>query len=78
MTPHVFGDCVKKIMSLNLPCLFLGGGGYNLANTARNWTYLTSIIIGKELENDIPDDCMVSWRSVLDRHEFFMLTISYN
>ncbi|KAG9124835.1 hypothetical protein FRC07_010076 [Ceratobasidium sp. 392] len=37
--------------------VFLGGGGYNHPNTARAWTYLTSIITGDPLSiyADIPD-----------------------
>lgn len=30
-------------------------GGYNLANTARCWTYLTGVILGKTLSSEIPD-----------------------
>ena len=38
------------------PTLVLGGGGYNLANASRFWTYLTGIIVrGEELNSDIPD-----------------------
>ena len=34
----------------------MGGGGYNLANSSRFWTYLTSHIVrGEELASDIPD-----------------------
>lgn len=30
-------------------------GGYNLANTARCWTYLTAAVLGKTLSSEIPD-----------------------
>lgn len=30
-------------------------GGYHLTNTARYWTYLTSIICGLPVDDDIPD-----------------------
>ncbi|ETE69706.1 Histone deacetylase 8, partial [Ophiophagus hannah] len=30
-------------------------GGYHLANTARCWTYLTGVILGKTLPSEIPD-----------------------
>ncbi|PIO14956.1 hypothetical protein AB205_0109770 [Aquarana catesbeiana] len=36
-----------------------GLGGYNLPNTARCWTYLTSVLLGRTLSSEIPD------------HEFF-------
>lgn len=32
-----------------------GAGGYNLANTARCWTYLTAVVLGKTLSSEIPD-----------------------
>lgn len=33
-------------------------GGYNLANTARYWTYLTSVVCGSDhaLDDEIPDN----------------------
>lgn len=43
--------------NLSLPksqCL-LETGGYNLANTARCWTYLTGVILGRTLSSEIPD-----------------------
>lgn len=33
----------------------MSSGGYHLSNTARYWTYLTSIICGRTLDDDIPD-----------------------
>ncbi len=35
--------------------MFLGGGGYNLTNAARCWTFLTGVILGVKLPEDIPD-----------------------
>jgi histone deacetylase 8 len=31
------GECVKGILSWTVPKIFVGGGGYNFANTARYW-----------------------------------------
>ncbi|XP_073919731.1 histone deacetylase 8 isoform X1 [Castor canadensis] len=59
MTPVGLGKCLKYILQWQLATLVLGGGGYNLANTARCWTYLTGVILGKTLSSEIPD------------HEFF-------
>ncbi|GLV35263.1 Histone deacetylase 1 [Carabus blaptoides fortunei] len=56
LTPKSVGTCVEHILNLQLPTLFLGGGGYNFPNTARHWTYLTSIIVGQNLPVDIPDE----------------------
>ncbi|XP_060688640.1 histone deacetylase 8 [Hemiscyllium ocellatum] len=55
MTPVGVGKCLRYILNWELPTLVLGGGGYNHANTARCWTYLTAIILGKTLSSEIPD-----------------------
>ncbi|XP_063102161.1 histone deacetylase 8 isoform X3 [Cavia porcellus] len=55
MTPVGIGKCLKYILQWKLATLILGGGGYNLANTARCWTYLTGVILGKTLPSEIPD-----------------------
>ncbi|KAF8880021.1 histone deacetylase complex protein [Infundibulicybe gibba] len=51
------GWCIEQILTWPGKKLFLGGGGYNSPNTARAWTYLTSIMLGKplNLEAEIPD-----------------------
>ncbi|KAM6909160.1 LOW QUALITY PROTEIN: histone deacetylase 8 [Xenentodon cancila] len=59
MTPVGVGKCLQYVLQWQLPTLLLGGGGYNLANTARCWTYLTAAVLGKTLSSEIPD------------HEFF-------
>ncbi|NXT31235.1 HDAC8 deacetylase, partial [Pelecanoides urinatrix] len=59
MTPEGVGKCLKYVLQWQLATLILGGGGYNLANTARCWTYLTAVILGRTLSSEIPD------------HEFF-------
>ena len=38
----------------NLPIVLLGGGGYNVPNSAKCWTYLTSVALDKEIEDTIP------------------------
>ncbi|XP_051999249.1 histone deacetylase 8-like [Xyrauchen texanus] len=55
MTPVGVGKCLKYILGWELPTLLLGGGGYNLANTARCWTYLTGTVLGQTLSSEIPD-----------------------
>ncbi|KAK9710654.1 Histone deacetylase domain [Popillia japonica] len=55
VTINALVKCVKKVIDCNIPCLVLGGGGYNFANTARYWTCITSTIIDTELDDDIPD-----------------------
>ncbi|XP_068690376.1 histone deacetylase 8-like [Montipora foliosa] len=55
LTQHGIGECVKRLMDWNLPLLLLGGGGYNVKNAARCWTYLTSIVLNQSLSSDIPE-----------------------
>ncbi|CAJ0955409.1 unnamed protein product [Ranitomeya imitator] len=55
MTPEGIGKCLKYVLQWQLPTLVLGGGGYNLPNTARCWTYLTAVILGRTLSSEIPD-----------------------
>ncbi|XP_078001400.1 histone deacetylase 8-like [Glandiceps talaboti] len=55
LTPHGVGKCLKTVLEWKLPTLITGGGGYNIANTARCWAYLTSIVVGKEIPSEIPE-----------------------
>ncbi|KAG6330652.1 hypothetical protein ID866_8439 [Astraeus odoratus] len=52
------GWCITRILH-DWPGkkLLLGGGGYNSANAARAWSFLTSVAIGRPLplDTDIPD-----------------------
>ncbi|KAK3567654.1 hypothetical protein QTP86_020402 [Hemibagrus guttatus] len=59
MTPVGVSKCLSHVLEWKLPTLLLGGGGYNLANTARCWTYLTGTVLEQTLSSEIPD------------HEFF-------
>lgn len=36
--------------------ILCGGGGYTLRNVPRCWCYETSIALGEEIENDIPEN----------------------
>ena len=40
--------------------MFLGGGGYNLANTSRLWCSIISLLVNQPLKSDIPE------------HDFFL------
>ncbi|XP_026864543.1 histone deacetylase 8 isoform X2 [Electrophorus electricus] len=59
MTPVGVSKCLCHVLEWELPTLLLGGGGYNLANTARCWTFLTGTVLEQTLSSEIPD------------HEFF-------
>ncbi|CAG5131277.1 unnamed protein product [Candidula unifasciata] len=47
--------CAGLMLSWNLPTMLLGGGGYNFPNTAKCWSFLTSLAAGKKLPLDIPE-----------------------
>lgn len=49
------GKCVEYIKSKNIPMLVTGGGGYTLRNVPRCWTYETSVCLGYDLPNEIPE-----------------------
>lgn len=47
-------DAVKWVKSFNVPVLVLGGGGYTMRNVARCWTFETSVILDKEVDDALP------------------------
>jgi hypothetical protein len=47
-------ECVRHMLTYFLPTLILGGGGYTIRNVARCWTYETAVVLGEELENELP------------------------
>ena len=56
LSPKGIANCLVKVLRLSKPTLILGGGGYNLANSARLWTFLTGLIVrGRDLPTDIPE-----------------------
>jgi histone deacetylase 1/2 len=40
--------------SFGVPLICLGGGGYTIRNVARTWTYETGLLVGQELDEDLP------------------------
>ena len=50
------GACVTHIKSFGVPILLIGGGGYTLRNVSRCWVYETSLALGVEIENEIPEN----------------------
>jgi len=47
--------CVELVLTRNVGTMLLGGGGYNIANTARCWTEIVASVVGVSLDDDIPD-----------------------
>jgi len=45
--------CVEFMKKFNVPLLILGGGGYNIRNVARCWTYETAVCINRQSELDL-------------------------
>lgn len=48
--------CVRHVLDWQVPTILLGGGGYQLPNTARYWAYLTAVVCGRE--NELDDDIL--------------------
>lgn len=47
-------DCVSFVKSFNLPLIVLGGGGYTIRNVARAWAYETGVLVGAEMDEQLP------------------------
>ncbi|XP_061391624.1 histone deacetylase 8-like [Musca vetustissima] len=56
LIPEDLIECIRAILNYPVPCVFLGGGGYNMANSSRYWCQLTAAICQETLEDDIPAD----------------------
>jgi len=54
-------ECVSYMRTFGVPMILCGGGGYSLRNVARCWTYETSIALGIDLENEIPNHSYSSY-----------------
>ncbi|WFC97698.1 histone deacetylase [Malassezia yamatoensis] len=46
--------CVQFVRSFGLPLICLGGGGYTVRNVARTWAYETGLIVGEDLDVNLP------------------------
>lgn len=54
ITTHSYGEMLSKIKRLKIPWVALGGGGYDLMNTARAWTLAWAIMNEVELDPRLP------------------------
>lgn len=48
------GECLQFMRQHGIPLVLLGGGGYTIQNVARCWTYETGLMVGQEIDNNIP------------------------
>ncbi|KAH0794411.1 histone deacetylase Rpd3 [Histomonas meleagridis] len=55
LSTYGHGACVAYVKSFGIPMLVVGGGGYTKTSVARCWTYETSILVGEEISNDLPE-----------------------
>lgn len=56
LTTKGHGSAVDHMLKFGIPIVIVGGGGYTVENVARCWAYETSIILGKEVENELPEN----------------------
>jgi len=54
ITTHSYCEMLSKIKRLKIPWVALGGGGYDLMNTARAWTLAWAVMNGVELNPRLP------------------------
>lgn len=56
LTTKGHGSNVTQMMKYNIPMILVGGGGYTVENVSRCWAYETSLVLGKELPNQLPSN----------------------
>ena len=49
------GECLKYVVSKNIPMVIVGGGGYTVENVAKCWCYETGLLVGEEVSGKIPE-----------------------
>jgi len=54
LTSETHGKALNFMLSYNIPTLLLGGGGYNIKNVAKLWTYETALCLG--VEQSLPEE----------------------
>lgn len=55
ITTHSYSYILRKLKALKIPWVAVGGGGYDLMNTARAWTIAWGIMNGVELAARLPE-----------------------
>lgn len=55
LTEACLSDCLQIITAVNVPMLVLGGGGYNLQNTAKCWVKMIASLLNETIDENIPE-----------------------
>ncbi len=55
ITTHSYTYIMRKINALKIPWVAVGGGGYDLMNTARAWTIAWGVMNGRNLPAKLPE-----------------------
>jgi len=55
ITTHSYSYVLRKLQALKIPWVAMGGGGYDLMNTARAWTIAWGIMNDVTLPSQLPD-----------------------
>lgn len=55
ITTHSYTYIMKKLKALKIPWVAVGGGGYDLMNTARAWTIAWGVMNGISLPSKLPE-----------------------
>lgn len=54
ITTQSYGYIMRKLKALRIPWVALGGGGYDMINTARAWTIAWAVMNGRQLNPKLP------------------------
>ena len=55
LTETCLSDCLQIVTAVNVPMLILGGGGYNLQNTAKCWVKMVASLLNETIDENIPE-----------------------
>ena len=62
LTNNAYAEVVQSVLDFGKPILAVGGGGYHVANTARGWALMWSILSG---QNQAADDMSLGMGGVM-------------
>ena len=72
ITTHSYAYLMRKLKALKIPWVALGGGGYDLMNTARAWTIAWAVMNGLELPPRLPPDFVLTIRRLGYPHQMLL------